>query len=261
MNFKSDHDPVAASSRMVLFRRLEIKYLVDRTTRTALTKDLVAFMGSDKFSTNEDGYQVRSLYFDTPDCMAYSDKLAGLATRHKLRVRSYGEEPKKSPFFRLEVKSRYLSFINKITVDIPTENYPEIEPAIFRRILPPPYLMNDEEVSKEFFRLQRLYNMEPKIMVQYRRQAFERTEMNRIRVNFDDELQASRNLDLFGPLRGARSLLKYGNAIFEIKVDRTMPFWMHKLISKYNLQNQAFSKFCYSIRSEARFSTLARVFD
>lgn len=246
---------------MVLFRRLEIKYLVDRTTRTALTKDLAAFMRPDKYSNRTEGYQVRSLYYDTPDFMAYSDKLAGAAIRHKLRVRIYGEEPGESPFFRLEVKSRYLNFINKVTVDIPTANYAEFQPALFGRALPPEILLNDEGLSKEFFRLQRQYNMEPKVMVQYRRQAFERMEVNRIRANFDDELQASRNLDLFGPLTGGRSLLKYGNAIFEIKVDGALPFWMHTLISKYDLQNQSFSKFCYSIRSEARFSTLARVLD
>ncbi len=258
MSSKANTAEPLATSRMIMFRRMEIKYMVDRTTRTALTQDLQAFMRPDIYTSDQGSYLVRSLYFDTQAYKAYHDKMAGVAERHKLRVRAYGEDPMQSAFIRFEVKSRYISFIHKITVDIPIEDYFDVAPAIYNRALPPPRILNDEEVSKEFFRLQRQYNMEPKIMVQYRREAYERVEMNRVRANFDDELVSSRNLDLLEPLKGARRMLKYGNAIFEIKVDGSLPYWMHTLISKYNLQNQAISKFCYSIRNEARFSSVAR---
>ena len=242
------------ASRMVLFRRREVKYLVDRTTRTALTQDLRAFMRPDAHAGGEDGYIVRSLYYDTDRYLAYHEKLAGAAVRHKLRIRAYGENPRAAAFARLEVKSRLLSFIHKITVDIPTSQYELLVPALIGRRLPPDYILKNSDVSKEFFRLQRQYNMHPKVMVQYRRQAFERMEINRVRVNFDDQLQASRGLNLFEPLVSPRSLLKYGNSVFEIKVDGEMPFWLHGLVAKYNLQDQAFSKFTHAIRSEARFS-------
>jgi len=249
--------PVVSKSE-VMFRRMEIKYLIDRTTRSALSQDLSAFMHADVHTSQDRGYLVRSLYFDTKDFKTYHDKLAGCAVRHKLRVRAYGEDPSQSPIIRLEVKSRYLSSIHKTTIDIPQDDYRKIEPAIMHRTLPPKRYLDDENTSKEFFRIQRQYNMEPKVIVQYHRQAFERMEMNRVRVNFDDELLATRNLDLLGPLNGARRLLKYGNVIFEIKVDGGMPFWLHTLVNKYNLQNQAVSKFCHAIRSEARFSSVAR---
>ncbi len=247
-----------SSNRMLLFRRLELKYMIDRTTRTALTRDLRAFMRPDVHTSREGAYLVRSLYYDTKAYKAYHDKMAGAAERHKLRVRAYGEDPRDSEFIRLEVKSRYISFIHKITVDVPIARYADIEPALFQRGLPPRWLLDDAGVSKEFFRLQRQLNMEPMILVQYRREAYERMEVNRVRVNFDDDLLASRHLDLLGPFQGARRLLKYGRCIFEIKVDGAMPFWLHTLISKYNLQNEAISKFCHSIRSQARFSPVAR---
>lgn len=246
------------ANRMILFRRMELKYMVDRTTRTALTKDLRAFMQPDKHTSEHGSYPVRSLYFDTFDYKVYHDKLAGTAERHKLRVRVYGEDPSQSSFIRFEVKSRFISCIHKITVDMPMADYEDARPAIYDRALPPARFIDDGSVSKEFFRLQRQYNMTPTIMIQYWREAYEKNEMARVRANFDDELVASRNLDLLGPLEGARSLLKYGNAIFEIKLDGAMPFWMHTLIQKYNLQNRAVSKFCYGIRSEARFSATGR---
>lgn len=243
---------------MILFQRMEIKYLIDRTIRTKLARDLSALMRPDSYTCKEGSYVVRSLYYDTPDFRAYHDKVAGAAERHKLRVRVYGRDPRQSPIIRFEVKSRYVSFIHKITLDFPLEEYEEIEPVIFGRAMPPDKVLQDQYLSKEFFRIQRQYNMEPKILVQYRREAYERMEINRVRVNFDDELVASRNLELLAPLKAARSLLKYGNSIFEIKVDGGLPFWMHNLISKYNLQNRAFSKYCQSVRSEARFTAEAR---
>lgn len=249
---------MSTSNQTLHFNRLEVKYLIDRTTRTALSRDLAAFMRPDIHAGPEGGYLVRSLYFDTIDHLAYHEKMAGAAVRHKMRIRAYGEDPSQTPYVRLEVKSRYLSYIKKITVDVSREDYGEIESALSRRTLPPAHLMNDGRVSKEFFRLQRLYNLEPRVIVQYRRQAFERMELNRVRVNFDDELLASRNLELLGPLRGARRLLNYGHAIFEIKVDNVMPYWLHTLIAKYNLQNEALSKYCYAVQSEAKFSAIGR---
>lgn len=249
---------MSTNRQTLFFDRLEVKYLIDRTTRTALTRDLVAFMRPDKHAGPGGSYLVRSLYFDTPDYMAYHQKMAGAAVRHKLRVRAYGEDPSQTPHVRLEVKSRYLSYIHKITLDVSREDYQQIECALKGRTLPPAHLLDDDSACKEFFRLQRQYNMEPKIIIQYRRQALERQEINRVRVNFDDELLATRNLDLLGPLPGARRLLQYGHAIFEIKVDRVMPYWLHTLIAKYDLQNQALSKYCYAVQSEGRYSSLGR---
>jgi hypothetical protein len=247
-----------STNRTLLFNRLEVKYWVDRTTRTALTRDLLAFMRPDAHAGEEGSYLVRSLYYDTADYMAYHEKLSGAAVRHKLRARAYGEKPSESSLVRFEVKSRYLSYIYKTTVDVPRADYGEVEFALRRRLLPPARLMNDARISKEFFRLQRQYNMAPKILVQYRRQAFERVETSRVRANFDDELLGSGNLDLLGPLKGARRLLQYGRAIFEIKVDGHLPSWLHQLIAKYNLQSQAISKYCYAVRSEAKMSAMGR---
>ena len=246
------------SSRMNIFRRVENKYFIDRTTRTALERDIRAFMPVDRHGGSDEGYVVRSLYFDTHDYMAYHEKMAGTAIRHKLRIRVYGDEQEKASFVRLEVKSRYNHIIKKTVVDIPKADYPDIEDAIMNFRLPPRRLLSRDSVSNEFFRIQRLFNMVPQILVQYRRRAYEKNELNRVRLSFDDNLMASKHLSLLGQLRGARPLLKYGNVIFEIKVDGTVPYWLHKLIAKYDLQNEAISKFCHAIRGQARLSTFAR---
>ncbi|MDX1412857.1 MAG: polyphosphate polymerase domain-containing protein [Candidatus Promineifilaceae bacterium] len=248
---------MSKTERTKLFNRLEVKYLVDRPTRTALNRDLQALMPPDKHAGPQGFYRVRSLYYDTPDYMAYQQKISGQAERHKLRIRAYGDDPGQSPLIRLEVKSRYVSFIYKVVVNLSRQEYLELECALKHRQVPH-QLLSNKDMSTEFVRLKHQYNFEPRILLQYRRQAYERVELNRVRVNFDDELVACRDLDILGPMRGARSLLRYGHSIFEIKVDNVLPYWLHQLISKYNLNNQAFSKFCYSVQSEARLSSVAR---
>ncbi len=170
------------TGQAILLRRLEVKYVIDRPTRTALARDLAALMRPDTHGDPTGVYLVRSLYLDTPDFMAYHEKLSGATVRHKLRVRVYGQDPSQTPHVRLEVKSRYSGFIHKITAEVPWEDYGDIELALKRRTLPPARLLNSNS-TQEFFRLQRQYNMEPKIIVQYRRQAFERKEVSRASIS------------------------------------------------------------------------------
>jgi hypothetical protein len=203
-------------------------------------------------------YRVRSLYYDSPDWQAYHEKLAGVALRHKLRARAYGMDPGRAALVRMEVKSRYLNFIHKIAVDVPRGDYKEIEEAFANRLAPPVRLLAEASGLREFYRLQRLYNAEPKLVIEYRRQAFERREGARIRANFDDEIVAARGGDLLGRLPAARRLLRPGTSIFEIKVDGFLPWWLHQLIAKYDLHAEALSKYCFAVRSEARMTERSR---
>lgn len=242
----------------LLMQRWEIKYVVDRTTRTALERDLNALMRPDAFAGNDGSYIVRSLYFDSPDYMAFHSKISGEAVRHKLRARIYTDDPSQVEWVRLEVKSRILATIHKIACDVSREEWEEIWSALQARTLPPDEILDRHRGVMGFFRLQKQFSMEPKIMVQYRRTAWERRDLSRVRTNFDDGLIASRDLDLLGPMNNARRLLQYGHSVFEIKVDGVMPYWLHMLTDKYGLQNQAFSKFCNSIISEARKTSVIR---
>ena len=247
-----------STNGQVMTQRWEVKYVVDRSVRTALDRDLCALMDPDKFSARHGSYIVRSLYFDTPDYMAYHSKLAGDSVRHKLRTRIYTDKPDEAKIVRLEIKSRYIATVHKIAADVTVDNYRAMWDAIQRRLLPAPELLDLDRGVREFFRLQKQFNMEPRILVQYRRRAFERNDVSRVRVNFDDQIVGSRDVDLMAHVPNARRLLRYDHSVFEVKVDGIMPYWLHMLIDKYGLQNQAFSKFCNAIYSEARRSSILR---
>jgi hypothetical protein len=257
LNSKVQETSAGSQDHGILARRLEVKYLVDRTTRSALERDLYRIMQPDYYTAKAGSYVVRSLYFDTPYYMAYHEKQAGSAVRHKLRTRVYGDDPSGWNKVRLEVKSRNQQFIHKRTVDLSRDDYVEVERDLRSYTLPPARMFSNPDF-REFVRIQRQYSMEPKIVVQYRRQAFEGQSLGRVRVNFDFDLYSSHNLELLGPLTCGLPLLQYGHAIFEIKVDGALPYWLHALIGKYNLQNEAVSKYCYAVRSGAKISTVYR---
>ena len=64
---------------MAKFNRLEAKYLIPRSTRTALTAALHPFMMFDPLASGENGtYVLQSLYFDSPTRVAYYEKLDGV---------------------------------------------------------------------------------------------------------------------------------------------------------------------------------------
>lgn len=250
---------VASAPRTMLARRFEPKFVVTRSTRTALARDLAVLMQPDGHAGGEDGYLVRSLYFDTVNYLHYHEKLEGVGVRHKLRARVYGaDDPGAVRFVRLEIKKRYYELVAKTVADIPIEEWPDVERALTRRGSPPPHLLEQGHPAAEFFRLQRQLCMEPKVVVQYRRQAWERREVGRCRANFDGELVASRNLDLLAPLRNPRPLLGADRSVFEVKVDEALPWWMHGLVAKYDLQNQAVSKYVHAVRSEALLTSTHR---
>ncbi len=105
-------------------------------------------------------------------------------------------------------------------------------------------LHNDvDEVS----RVQHLYAMTPVINVQFRRQAFIARGDRHCRITIDDSLATCRARDLFETMTSARPLLAQMNAVLEIKVGRTVPFRLNRLIRKYRLQVASICKYNHTV--------------
>jgi hypothetical protein len=236
--------------------RLELKYLVDRSRRTALLRDLRRLMRPDVHAGPSGTYCVRSLYFDTPDFKCYHDKLAGLPIRHKVRARFYGNGFGPNACVRIEVKSRYYEWTRKTTLDVPQADFLRWESSWACNR--PASLDCDLPLGRELVRLQRQYCLHPKIVIQYRRQALERWELDRVRANFDDEVWAAWQPALSQPMAAARRVLPMMYSVFEIKLDGFLPRWLHTLIAKYDLQQSAISKYCLAVRCGARLSIVPR---
>ena len=108
------------------FSRFEFKYILHQKLRAAVEAELGYFMDLDPFvkEAEHQKYFVRSLYFDDPHNSAFYDKIDGLKSRSKFRIRTYTRTPDGiTPQF-LEEKGRHDNKVFKHRT--PIDDLPEV---------------------------------------------------------------------------------------------------------------------------------------
>ena len=75
------------------FSRYEFKYLLKKEIRLLVEEEIRCFMQYDGYIDKELGnaYFVRSLYFDNAHSSNFFEKVDGMRTRSKFRIRTYGK--------------------------------------------------------------------------------------------------------------------------------------------------------------------------
>lgn len=221
--------------------RRELKYLVARHLRHPLIADLLPLVEPDGHGGLNGCYTARSLYLDATDWRCFHDTAAGVARRHKLRIRTYPDD--RSSLVKFEVKHHWNGFISKDVAPVVRDTYEALLPALQGRWMLDGRWAGAPEPLRAFFRLKQLDGLTPVLNVQFRRRAFFARHDRTVRVTFDDALSACRARDLFQPMPRGRPLIPAGGTILEVKVDRAVPYWLHRLIIKYRLRLQSFSKY------------------
>jgi SPX domain protein involved in polyphosphate accumulation len=106
-------------------------------------------------------------------------------------------------------------------------------------------------VVRQLVRALRRDHLRPVSLVEYRRQAFTGRTDGRVRVTFDGELRTARGNDLFQSSISWRRCFDPHVVVMEIKVDESLPYWLQKIIHKYQLQVTAVSKYCLGVAANA----------
>jgi len=97
--------------------RQEFKYYVSASVVTELRTYLKEIMEIDRnANTQNNQYTITSLYFDTPNEDDFEDKVDGLKSREKFRIRIYNH---KDNLIKFESKKRVETAINKTSAIIP----------------------------------------------------------------------------------------------------------------------------------------------
>lgn len=156
--------------------RIEQKYPMTPVQAAQVEERLRLFMKPDSHN-GPGGYQVRSVYFDTPFNTDYRDKENGEYCRRKLRLRVYGQNAAAA---KLELKEKLGPYQRKRSLEVAR---PQAE-ALLRGEYA--FLEQREEAfAQELYCLMATQVYRPKILVCYRRKAFY-LEENDTRVTFDD---------------------------------------------------------------------------
>lgn len=226
------------------FRRFEFKYHVPKAVADRLIPQMMNYMVWDDYSKGDEGYEVNTLYMDSPDFESYHDKLDGLMNRKKVRIRNYAKEyvANDDLFFELKRRSGEVILKDRIVV----------KGSDFKKFIENPFSLWKVEEYKGDFLEEFLYEfsinrMRPAVLVSYKRKPFFSRFDNRFRVTFDYDLS-------FAMPQGASFDGEYQVAyddlvVVEVKFRGAMPKWFHEIIEMYGLTKYTFSKYCAGIET------------
>ncbi len=229
------------------FERYEFKYLLSETQANQLNQEIRQFMQYDGFNDgdNDEQYYVRSLYFDTPYFNKYYEKIDGVKSRIKYRLRTYSSSPdSKVPIF-LEEKGRDNNRVSKQRTQISFEDLSRLSSIDsmldLKAIHPKNPVINN-------FMLSQIKKRElPVVNISYFRRAYVSDFDMNFRVTFDRNVKAAPAQGLFSTHDKSFYSCVAGYTILEVKFSRRIPFWFLKLIQSYQLKRLSISKYCLGI--------------
>ncbi len=246
------------------FERLELKYLIDEFTADQIRRHIAPYCRRDEHNrepsglifplTAERGYSISSLYLDSPGLAFHQAKERGDPERLKLRVRSY----EGSPEAMLELKRRVNDVIDKSRVAVPRAEVEEIVSGTA------PLRIGQREARRfvtRFARIAAESGAEPKLHINYWREAFTSEVDTYARVTFDRQVRAQRTDDWHrvpDPSEWVefdehwRPEFRHKNVVLELKCQAFVPWWITDLIRAFALKRQSFSKYSIGIHITGR---------
>lgn len=229
------------------FQRHELKYYISERLYSRVIGLIEPYMELDPFSQKQEtkSYLVRSLYLDTFDRRFYNEKLAGLHTRKKLRIRGYNNDT--SDIF-LEIKRRYNDIIVKQRAKLEFDELPYILDGYgWYQGNGKKHLEAEIKTINNFTSLKQILGLESMVLIAYEREAYMGVFDSRARLTFDRNLRClpGKKFPLF--YSGTDWLTVENRCILELKFDGKLPFFFSQLIRKLSLRAESISKYCKSI--------------
>lgn len=223
--------------------RFELKYYVDTRVQTAIGPVMRARMLRGEFVEEDGTYHVLSQYYDAPGLRFYFDKLDGLESRVKVRLRTYGLcFGPHAPWF-LELKRKQNAAISKVRIEVEPGTIDPCDPRTWDAI-------RDPRIGA-YLAARDLMQLEPTAQVWYQREALASAD-DRLRITWDTTIRAlfpgevmDRRM-LYDPERAA---IPDRLAIVEIKSAQTFPHWLTELIQRASLVPESISKYVHAINA------------
>ena len=231
-------------------QRYEFKYFLSKDVANEIISHANKFMILDRFADTGLGkkYLVRSIYFEDDFNTNFEEKINGYRIRKKFRLRFYNEDLNKGPIF-LETKGRNLERTYKIRAKL---NHSDLEVIKQGKSLSNLLLKYPKSIPvRDFVFESYKKNLKPKILIDYERQPFINKHGLYFRLTFDQNLSCKKlTNNLKNSLLNNSIKCKAGFTILEVKFERSIPLWFHRIIQSYNLRRNSISKFvlgmCYA---------------
>jgi len=214
--------------------RHELKYLINYAEYRAISLAAGKILYPDE-NSGDDGYFIRSLYFDDLYDSAYLDKQAGVLRRRKHRIRIYNCS---DAVIKFEIKDKFDSYISKISASITPEQCRRMIRGNFDFMID-----SDKQALRAGFIDARTRLLRPAVVVDYNREAFVMEEGN-VRLTFDSKLRAGFCTDdLFDEDMPTVPAIAPDMLIMEVKYDDYLPAVVRKLLAPVNSKASSQSKY------------------
>jgi len=244
-------------------RRYELKYTIPESTVDGIRDYISNFCVLDKnVPAGQNRYIVNNLYFDTYDLRFYHDTKFRKLTRFKARARYYGMTA--SGYIWPEIKYKHANIVWKVRRKISTNEWvQQFIPQVFESLAGDVRTrVNCFEDVIYWFDARSIthvrYVREPYVSIQddYGRITFDRHLCYRlthgsVELNYNEN--DMRYYDDPFTTQNPESLV-----LLEIKVESLVPYWVIKMIKKFELQQRPFSKYCYSIDNLMEYNGAVR---
>ena len=230
--------------------RYEFKYILNKKISDQIEKEARNFMIYDGHVNKElnNKYFVRSLYFENNFSSNFYEKVDGMKIRRKYRLRTYSNffDPKVPIFFEVKGRISERTYKKRINIKNKYLNLFLSQSQNFNLLNLYP---NNEMIINFIFDSFRK-NLKPLILVDYKRRPYINKFGLYFRLTFDTNLLSSKTNNLFSNDKYSSWLeCKAGYTILEVKFDRSIPAWFHRIIQCYNLKRRSISKFVLGMSS------------
>lgn len=170
--------------------RVEEKYDLSILSAAILKSKLEATLQPDK-NNKEDGYTIKSLYFDTINFDDYKDKRDGIENRRKIRLRYYDND---YDFIKLERKYKEGNYQFKQSLLITKDEAIKMMNCDYKFLLE-----KNSKFASELYAIMTKEHYVPRIVIEYKRNAFI-VDSNDIRITLDSNISYSAfTNDFFDP--------------------------------------------------------------
>lgn len=224
--------------------RHELKYFISDMQYHVLSRMLDHTLHRDPNGDENNEYHIRSLYFDGVFDNALYDKVNGVPSREKYRIRIYNMRDTR---ILLECKSKIGSLISKRSVEIPRDLCEQLmagDPTGLER--------TRSGLLRDMFREMTVNLLRPTVVVDYVREAYLHPA-EEVRITFDKQLRTGmKHFDIFDPQLPTIPPLDNGETILEVKYNQVLPPYIRDILNTYcpNAQNSAVSKYVLCRRFE-----------
>ena len=226
------------------FARFEFKYVLPKRRRDDVEAHLQYFLELDPFVRDREDhkYSVRSLYYDTAVYSAFHDKIDGLHSRRKFRVRTYNEDAGGAAPYFLEIKGRHNNLVFKHRTQVPAgpwidERGNGLSDALIRNADPSGVL---DQFSYEYYQR----HIRPIALIDYKRRPYISKYDSSFRITFDEQLTCFKAGKLFPEDVAQLKHIVPGHTVMEVKFHHHLPSWFHRVIQAHELRRVSISKIC-----------------